>query len=1001
MNARLGQSSHRNGGVNTRGATVRRWLVWLLFCVASDYSFAADLRNVLTDYQVSGWNQKDGLPPGAVSALAQDAEGYLWVGTESGLLRFDGVRFTPPAALSDVPLLKRPVRALLIARDGSLWVGLGAGGGVSRLRNDQHWNYGESDGLPPGAVAFLVQDARGEIWTGTTRGLFRFVNDRWERHAHAHGPPDGAAYSAYVSTTGDLIVGIASGIFKLPPGAAKFERMEELAYHTPFFYESPSGFAEDASGRIVVSDAIVGFRPIGAAPVRPDAVPRGRGRRLLRDRHQNLWVGTSGQGLWRVRLAQGTGGYVTERLTALTGLLSDGVASMLEDRDGNIWVGTTEGLNRLTRPKVAQITNIGLVIGVETTPDGSVWVGTVDELLKFADPTSDSPTSRIPLHGARLRALHSDRTGGLWIATSAFVARITNGRVVPVVLKGTPQDVDSITSDGAGGLWLHDLRDGLLHWAGGRLDRLPLPAGLERQRIGATYADSAGRAWFAFADGPLGMIDRGGSLRLYGPDDGVDGGPYRAIHEEKNSVIWFAGADGLTRLMNGRFRTVRRGPGFPLDLTAVIDDGARGLYLGTTSGIARINEDDFDAALTSGTFSYTLYDRSDGLAGFPLAYSTNRRVIRAKDNRLWFLTARGLTLLDPRALRDTRPPSPVRIESVVADDRGYAPSSNIALPAGTSRLEVTYTILNLTSPFRTRFRYKLEGFDATWVEAGARRQAFYTNLPPRKYRFHVVASSADGVSEASRAVWDFSIQPMFYQTTSFYGLGGLTLALAIAGAWQLRLRQVRRQFSLILGERVRVSREIHDTLLQSLVGLALQLDAISNDVDNVPSKTRAHFVHLRKQIEEYIREARQSIWNLRSPSLNRGNLAAALRDAGEHVTSGRHTQFALTVSGTPRQCPPKIEQHLLRIGREAVTNAVRHARANEVRVHLGYDEGSIVLRVSDDGRGFEVPRIGAQEGLSHYGLIGMKERADEVGGAMTISSSANHGTELTTVVPLP
>lgn len=977
------------------------WLLCGVLCAHVSALNAADVRKVLREYQVSGWSQMDGLPRGAVNALAQDAEGYLWAGTESGAFRFDGVQFTPATEFSDLPALQKSIRALLATRDGTMWFGVGAtSGGVVRF-DGKHWSvFGEPDGLNPSAITFIVQDSQGTIWTGTTQGLFSLSGGRWIRHGHARGLPEGTAHSAYAATNGDLLVGMANAVYRRRAGSTQFERMEEFAYRMPFFYESPRAIAENASGEILVSDAVFGFHPIGKVPADSDPWPRGRGRVLLQDRRGNLWVGTNGQGLWRVPAIQPSGAFITERLTALTGLLSDGVRSLLEDRDGNLWVGTSEGLNRLTRSKVIQITDIGLVIGVETAPDGGVWVGTVDELLKFAEPGSGIPTLRMPMRGARLRALHSDGAGGLWIATATFLGHIVGGRLHRIPIEDGPHEIETVTPDGAGGLWLHDLREGLMHWTARRLNRWPLPLEQQRQRVAATFVDSSRRTWLAFSDGPLAAIHPDGSLHIYGPDDGVDGGPYRAIHEHRGSV-WFAGAEGLTRLSDGQFRTVKRGTTFPLELTTIVDDGWGGLYLGASTGIARIDEDDFEKALDGEALPYTLYDRSDGLAGLPLVYSTNRRAIRARDNRLWFLTARGLTVIDPRELGAVRAPSPVQIENVISAEARYRPVPDIALPPGTSRLEISYAVLDLTSPFKTRFRYRLQGVDAQWTDAGQRRQAFYTNLSPGRYRFEVVASGRDGASEASRATWVFSIRPMFYQTIWFYGAIAVTSALGLTAAWRLRLRQVRHEFSLLLGERTRLSRAIHDTLLQGLVGLALKLDAIANDLDDIPLRIRSQFAGLRDEVEDYIRDARQSILHLRSPSLDHGDFASALRAAGEHITEGKAICFSLSVSGRPPRYSARIEEQLLRIGQEAIINAVRHARADEIQVHISYERESIILGVSDNGCGFDASRVWREEeGVNHYGLIGMKERAEEIGGAITITSDPNHGTHIRTVVPL-
>ncbi len=296
-------------------------------------------------------------------------------------------------------------------------------------------------------------------------------------------------------------------------------------------------------------------------------------------------------------------------------------------------------------------------------------------------------------------------------------------------------------------------------------------------------------------------------------------------------------------------------------------------------------------------------------------------------------------------------PSRVRIEGAVADDIRLRADPGLRLPARSTRLEIEYTALNLTSPLKQHFRYQLEGFDAGWIEAGTRRQAFYTNLPPRRYRFRVMSGDGDGTWTQSGAVWEFSIKPMFYQTAWFMVVCAAATVLAIGGAWRLHVRQVRRQFALLIGERARLSREIHDTLLQSLVGVALQFDAMANDSDGTSDSRKERFVRMRKQVEEYIREARQSIWDLRSPTLKGQDLIAALREAGERATNGNGVGFALDVRGTPRRYPARTEEQILRIGQEAIVNAIRHAHAGQVSVELDFADASLRLRVSDDGSG--------------------------------------------------
>jgi signal transduction histidine kinase len=372
--------------------------------------------------------------------------------------------------------------------------------------------------------------------------------------------------------------------------------------------------------------------------------------------------------------------------------------------------------------------------------------------------------------------------------------------------------------------------------------------------------------------------------------------------------------------------------------------------------------------------------------------------VRAKDGRLWFLTVQGVTIIDPRALHTERAPTPLRIDTVVVNDRTIDTKDGVRLAPGVTRLAIDYAVPDLTSPLRTRFRYRLDGFDKEWVDGGTRRQAIYTNLPPGAYQFNLQAAAEDGSWNRAAIAWGFAVRPAFYQTSWFYVLCTLGLAAMLWGAWQLRLAQVRKQFTLLLGERVRLSREIHDTLLQSLVGVTLQLDQIANDLDGPADTTRNQFVRMRKQVEEYIREARQSIWNLRSSVLDRCDLATALRQTGERAADNA-VAFDFSVSGDARRFESTVEEQVLRIGQEAVTNAIRHAQAQRIRMELQYGESDVTLRVSDDGRGFDTAGMGDNKD-DHWGVMSMRERAETVGGVFRISSTTGEGTLIETVVPV-
>jgi signal transduction histidine kinase len=362
------------------------------------------------------------------------------------------------------------------------------------------------------------------------------------------------------------------------------------------------------------------------------------------------------------------------------------------------------------------------------------------------------------------------------------------------------------------------------------------------------------------------------------------------------------------------------------------------------------------------------------------------------------VTGRGLTAFDPRVLESSGAAPVAEIEDAVVDERPVDITRGLRLTAHTERVAIDYSVLDLTTPWRTRFRYRLEGFDSQWIDAGTHRQAVYTHLPPGNYVFRVAASNVDGSWGEAAATWPFSVEPMFYQTVWFYGVCALALGLATWGLWQLRLRHVRRQFALLIGERARLSREVHDTLLQSLVGVALQFDALGANLDP-SSPERQQLVRIRKEVEQYIREARHSIWNLRKPVIGGRDLPTALREAALRVTGGRSIGFEFSVYGTPFPCSPETEEQLTRICQEAVLNAIRHASPERVRVELRYEGESIILRVTDDGRGFDPQTALPLEDAGHYGLVSMRERAAQVGGIFTLTTSLRAGTSIEARVP--
>jgi signal transduction histidine kinase/ligand-binding sensor domain-containing protein len=944
--------------------------------------------DLLSDYALTSWGDGDGRPFGSVNAIAQDRDGYLWVGADAGLFRFDGSRFVAWDALGDRPLPPRAVRALFVSSDGTLWVGLGEGGGIHRIRDGRL----QSDTQlleRTGSVTDFAEDSRTAMWAVSNRTLYRLAGTRWERIALPWPQREGLVLQPYVGTTGDLWVATRWGAFRRSAGSETFQHASE---------DYVFSISEDADGAIWTTDIARGFRRLGAAHAGQQAF-EGAGARLLHDRKGNLWVATFDKGLWRV--PPGTGPSGLSRVTRRNGLFSDSVRALMEDRDGNLWVGTTGGLHRLTERVLTPLENVGFVLTLAEGEDRHVWGGTSNGVIRLSlNPTARAP-ERIGSAGLDVRTLYSEPGGPLWAGTTDGLFRVVRRTLIPVPISSRPHmQVLSITPDGTGGVWLGD-GAWLFRWKGSRLEPLVRPAAVaDGTKVSVARGDSRGRLWIGFAGGLLGFLEPQGSFRAVEAGNAADQRAHTAIHaivEDRSGDIWIGGSSGLSRFRDGRLATAGADNGLPGPrVLAIMEDAQQFLWLAVDRGVIRVAKQEVEKALVSGRYrmQYQLYDPLDGLAG---AATGTTMSMQSSDGTIWLVRGGGVTLAHPDDLAaefPARAPSPVRIEAAVANDRRLAPLPDTSVAAGTRRLEISYTVVSLTAFNTMRFRHRLDGLDSNWVDAGSRRTAFYTNLAPGTYRFNVEATAEDG-AYTSAAAWDFTIQPAFYQTLWFSALVAAALVLAAWVAWRLRLGLVRRQFSLALAERVRLSREIHDTLLQSFVGVALQVDAVADGL-TPSSAVRAQLVRIRHQVEMHIRDARQSIWELRSAQLDTQDLFSALRQFGRRTVPAKTARFTATVNGAPQPLSPKVQNQLLRIGQEAVINAVRHARATQIRLDLEFTARDVILRVSDNGRGFDT-RVPDAE--AHYGLTTMRERTAEVGGELRLTTGPGLGTAVEVIVP--
>ena len=948
---------------------------------------------------VQSWEQVVGIP-GDIRGITQDRDGYIWVGTALGLLRFDGVQFARWTSNDGQTLPNNRVIALTAARDGSVWVSFGFA--VSRLLNGTLTTYGALDGIHPVSTnRVLLTDHEGTVWAGGFGGVTRFRNNTWEAVAMPPGIQGDAAQvlAFFEDSHFNLLVATASGVLRRN---ASRDALEMIAPSLQV-----SDFAEDGDGEVWVAHAAGGYAPLSSA-LSPPSRPRRATRsayKLLRDKRKHLWIGTRADGVRYTPSLNWGGTAPVQLITTKEGLTANDVSCLYEDREGNIWVGTSAGLNRIPAPgplTIGHHQEPAEVAALAAAGDGSVWAITPAGLQQL----TTGPDRRGLTHGATIatqgsRALHVDRTGTLWVADDdRGLTRYRNGRLEPVPLPASAPltRIRAITSDGDGHLWLGDLT-GIFELKDGALTNRS--SALPGARVITGQADSRGRVWFGFAGGDVVVYDHE-QMTSYSREQGLAKSGITAIYEDKTGGIWIGTGNGVSKLINGRFVTLTERDGIPGQSVIAIQEDDQGyIWLAVDLFLARFSKADLNDAFANRAHrpAYTLFDASDGLVGIPnaLGWPTSAR---AGDGTLWFGTTNGIAIVDPRVEPGPRSrPSDTRIERVLVDDRTTYAAPQQALPPRTGRLEFEYTAPAFVSPTKVVFRYRLEGYDKEWVYAGPHRRAIYTNLPPDTYHFRVESSTYTGEWSGSTATWSFAIAPAFYQTYWFYAAVAALGILLVITAMRIRLRRVHAQYDLVLAERARMGREIHDTLLQGIVGASIQCRHIMGLVDSAPDLARERLDRAAAMLEYYTRETRQSVWELRSGGVTHGDLASALRELGDTILRGSDISFDVVVHGQPRPCPRRAEQHLLRIAGEAVTNSLRHAQPTHIRVELRYEGGSVTLHVSDDGCGFDTSSA-ARPGAFHYGLQTMPERAAQVQGRFTLSSTIGAGTDIRVIVPL-
>jgi signal transduction histidine kinase/ligand-binding sensor domain-containing protein len=951
----------------------------------------------ISQYAHNMWRIQDGYLPGPPEAITQTADGYLWIGTHAGLMRFDGVRFVPWASPKGEKLPSDQIHYLLGTSDGSLWIG--TANGLARWKDGILSDYKNL----PNSVWGIVEDHDRDIWiarwdSGDGRGPLCRIRDGDQRcFGRDDGIPLSIATALALDHSGNFWVAGNEGLCRWKPGASAVCFHRDLAKRGYLIGVRTLAVVDESQIWIGLQqpDGNLQLQELNQEKWTAHPLPKGRGpipstNALFRDLEGALWIGTASDGVYRIVDDK------TDHFSNADGLSSDSVMRFFQDREGTLWVATTKGIDSFRDlPVVSYSVKEGLVSDFVSTVlashDGGVWIGGAEALgfLK-QDKLSEIRTNH-GLPGRDITTMSEDRDGRLWIGVDSSLSVLDHGHFFPI---RNPDGssfgiILGIAEDTAGSEWALT-RDRLF-----RIEDLKV-----RQQINmpqpcfSIVGDPKGGVWLGCVSGDLAHYysDRSETFPR------VSSTNIRQLLPEPGGGLW-AVADGALVWWNGnKSVTMTTRNGLPCDevYSAVKDDdgalwlyGRCGLFSVAPSQLTLWRENPLTQVSVE---SLDVYSGAQ-----PGKTPLQPQATRSFDGRLWFANNNVVQTFDPRKWRRNMLPPNVVVERIEANGVSYPIQSDLKLPALIRNLDIDYTALSFIVPQKVRFRYMLEGRDTLWQDAGTRRQAFYTDLPPGTYRFHVVACNNDGLWNETGTQLAFKIPPSFAQTIWFktiYLLGFIALGYA---AYHIRVRQVTAQFRARmherLAERERIARDLHDTFFQGIQGLLLRFHTATAQLPK-QEPVRQMLEETLKQSDQVMLEGRELVLDLRVTASETKDLPAALADFGEGMRKVVSCDFRVIVNGPIRALHPVVFEELFKIGKEALSNAFRHSGAHSIEVEVNYERSALRIRIRDDGRGIDsvILRQGHRDG--HFGMPGMRERARKVGAHLDVWSGTGAGTEV-------
>lgn len=1000
----------------------------------------------LNHYSLQMWSTDNGLPQNSVHSILQTSDGFLWLGTEGGLARFDGYQFrifdrqsTPALPGDDIRCLLEDksgalwvgtasglarlkdnriqtfsgasgppagaVRSLLETNDGRLWVLTADGLAVAAVRNVDparisFHTFSQADGMSSATVLSMAKDANGGLWVGTSNGLDRIVGDRVER-----GP------AALAGISIDLLANEATDVRALlivtPDSLMKLE--DETLTSLTRRDLLPTGGIRSllATGKgiwAVGRDSATLIRPDGTVTFAAGHdLPGTQITTIAEDRHGAVWIGTNA-GLAR---------FWNGRMESAPGSATDSAAvlAIYEDHDGDLWVGTETGGVRVLRDRMFQVVGgspdpmEAPVTSVLQTAGGDLWIGTNGGgVTRIGQNKTQTFTSKDGLTSDTILALASDHANSpdLWVGTPDGLNVLHAGQWKSLTsADGLADDLVRsllVASDGA--VWIGS-RHGATRWKDGQATIMTMAQGLGSDLVGPMLQDAGGDIWIGTSGGLAHL--HAGAWRNYTTADGLPGNIITSLQASARGGLWVGTAQhGLAYWDGSHFFSFSDSTTMPRQIYGLLEDGAGSLWLTSDHGIFRISIADLDRFRTNprSEIAVVAYGTADGLptvetegVGYPSAWRMN-------DGRICFATRRGVVIAEPSTSPASETAPPVELEQITVDDHAVTREQIASLAPGPSHFSFSFAGIHLAAPQRVQYRYMLKGVDKTWVDAGTRRTAYYTSIPHGRYVFRVSARNAGG-PWSQPVDLPLELRPHLYETVWFKLLLVVLFAWLCFVLYGLRVRTLQSRFDAVSAERNRLAREIHDTLAQSFVAVSVRLEIMSQMLrssDGIDT-CREQLNQVRSMVRDSLAEARRSIWDLRSEGIDAQSLPARLAGLVQETRS-KIPDTQLETTGTYRPLSQPMEDELYRIAQESVTNAAHHAQANTLRLQLSYELDSLSLRISDDGRGFAIEQAPSRKD-GHFGLTGIQERARILGADVKFESEPGQGTSVNVHVPLP